>query len=191
MAEVMPYTCQDIARLANIWTVVKGLGQGTYLEVGSYQGGTALHICNAMPQVGSKFYCVDPFETGSFEHVHSWEKKPAEFTDTRQDAVVALLSHKHFAQVVPGFFPSAIEPMNLKDIVFCHLDVNMYEATRKSLDFLVQRIAPHGCIIVDDYGHSLTPGVNRAVEEFLAEEPHFRSIPLFPCQVLLLAKGLR
>jgi O-methyltransferase len=188
--QVKDFTCLDIARLANIWMFVRQCGPGVYLEVGSYRGGTARHICNAMPQKDSTFYCVDPFETGGYEHVHDWEQKPAEFTDTRQHAVAALLSDKPFAHVVCGFFPPAIEPLDLQGVVFCHLDVNMYDATKKSLQYLAPRMERQSCIVVDDYGHRNTPGVALAVKDFLTACPDFLAFPIFPCQALLIPRHL-
>ncbi len=189
--QVKEHTCLDIARLANLWMLARQCGPGTYLEVGSYRGGTARHICNAMTQPNSEFYCVDPFETGSYEKVLDWEEefRPGDFMDTQQSAVVALLADKPFAHVIRGFFPAAVETLNLKNVAFCHLDVNMYEATRKSLEYLAPRMAPRSCIVVDDYGHRITPGVVRAVQDFLKEEPDFLLFPLFPCQALLIPRN--
>lgn len=186
--EARRYTLQDVARLANIWTLVKGLGPGTYLEAGSYRGGTALHICNAMPQEGSRFYCVDPFESGGYESQQGWEQslKMTEFMDTSHAAVVQLLARKPFAHAIQGFFPAAVEPLDLTEIVFCHLDVNMYDATRKSLEYLAPRLARRGAILVDDYGHKDGPGVKTAVDEFVAAHPEFMAVPMFPIQMLLL-----
>lgn len=189
--QVKAHTCLDIARLANLWMFVRRCGPGTYLEVGSYRGGTARHICNAMTQPDSDFYCVDPFETGSYEKVLDWEEefRPGDFMDTQQSAVEALLADKPFAHVVRGFFPLAVEPLNPHDIAFCHLDVNMYDATRKSLEYLAPRLANRSLIVVDDYGHRYTPGVARAVDDFTAENQDFVLLPLFPCQALLIPRN--
>src|ERR1700739_2690002 len=59
VAEVRDFTCLDLVRLANLWTLVKMAGQGTFLEVGSFRGGTALHICNAMEGRDAPFFSID------------------------------------------------------------------------------------------------------------------------------------
>ncbi len=190
--QVKDFTCLDFARLANIWMLVKMAGPGVFLEVGSYRGGTALHICNAMEQAGSPFYCFDPFETGGFEKMNEWENtfKPTDFMDTLYESVVKLLSSQPFAKAVRGFFPKAAEDLNLRDIAFCHLDVDMYDATMRSLEFLTPRLAKRGLIVIDDFGHRETPGVSKAVSEFVAAHPAFLAIPMFPCQAVLLSKSL-
>lgn len=190
--EAMPHTMQDVARLANLWTAVKMAGPGTYLEAGSFLGGTALHICNAMPQVGSQFYCVDPFESGGYEVMQDWEQhfQSNTFTETKYAKVEKLLAHKPFAKAIQGFFPAAAEPLDLQSIAFCHLDVNMYDATRKSLEYVAPRLAPRSLIVADDYGHKDSPGVKFAVDEFVAAHSEFLAIPMFPIQMLLLPKHL-
>jgi len=41
VTQVKDHTCLDFARLANIWNLARLVGPGTFLEVGSYKGGTA------------------------------------------------------------------------------------------------------------------------------------------------------
>jgi O-methyltransferase len=193
VSQVKECTCLDVARLANLWTTVRLAGPGTFLEVGSYRGGTALHICNAMDDCGAtgRFFSFDPFESGGFETLVDGDQafKPMDFTDTRFDAVTRLLSGKPFATVVQGFFPSAAEGRQLGAIAFCHLDVDVYEGTRKSLEYLEPRLAPKGLIVLDDLDHKECPGVRKAMTEFLMAHPRFVAIPMFPCQAVLVPKS--
>jgi Methyltransferase domain len=189
--EIKELTCLDFARLANIWMLVQRAAPGLFFEVGSFKGGTARHICNAMPQ-DAPFYCFDPFEKGGFEGLGPDDSifKPMDFTDTQYERVVLLLASKPNATVIQGFFPAAAEGLDLHDISFCHLDVDTYEATRNSLEFLAPRLAQKGIIVVDDYGHRETPGVVNAVADFLAAHPSFFVLPMFPCQAVILSKDL-
>ncbi len=190
--QVKKYTLLDIARLANLWNMVRMVGPGIFLEVGTFRGGTALHICNAMVDRNAPFYCFDPFEKGAFENMSDVDMPfmPQPFTKTKFSSVVELLSSRPNAKVVQGFFPAAAADMNLQNIAFCHLDVDIYEATKKCLDYVAPRLAPRGLIVVDDYGSVDTPGVKKAVAEFLAERPSFLFVPMFPVQALLLPKSL-
>jgi O-methyltransferase len=192
VAQVRKHTCLDVARLANLWNLARLAGPGIFLEIGSFQGGTALHICNAIAHRDATFYCFDPFEKGGFENMTDLDKcfKPNDFTNTRFESVVELLSSKPNAKVIQGFFPAEAESLELRDIAFCHLDVDIYDATRRSLEYLAPRLAPRGLIVIDDFGQTETPGVNRAVAEFLAGHPSFLLIPMFPVQAVLLPKSL-
>jgi hypothetical protein len=191
VAQVKDICCLDVARLANVWNLARLAGPGIFMEVGTYQGGTALHICNAIENRGTDFYCFDPFEKGGFEKLSTPDKgfSLPDFTDTRYEDVVKLLSSKPNVKVIQGFFPAAAENLNLHDIAFCHLDVDVYEATKNSLEYLSTRLAPRGLIVIDDLGLCETPGVNKAVEEFLAAHPSFLLIPMFPAHGVLLPKS--
>lgn len=181
-----------MVRLANLWTLVKMVGTGTFLEVGSFRGGTALHICNAMEGRSDSFFSIDPFETGGFEGLIECDQawNPSDFTNTHYDAVTELLAPKPFAKVIRGFFPAAAEQLDLKSVAFCHLDVDIYNATLNGLEYLAPRLARKGLIVVDDAGHNETPGVSLAVRDFLATNPSFVAIPMFPCQSVVLPKHL-
>ncbi len=176
MAQVKEYSCLDEARLANVWNLVKLAGDGIFVEVGSFLGGTALHICNAMDDshhAGARFYSFDPFEQGGFESIGPDETKFRidSFTETNYAAVVRRLSAKPNAQVVQGFFPQAAEPFDLRNIAFCHLDVDLYEANLKCLNYLAPRLAPRSLILVDDLGQVETPGVRNSDPSFPGAEP--------------------
>ena len=193
--EVKKYTCLDEARLANVWNAVKLAGDGIFVEAGTYRGGTALHICNAIDHfqhANAKFYCFDPFEKAGFEGFRPDETsfKIDEFTDTSYAAVVHLLAAKPYAQAVQGFFPQAAEPFDLREIAFCHLDIDLYEPTLNSLNYLAPRLARRGVILLDDLGHLSTPGVPDAVNRFLSGNPSFLLIELFPHQGILLPRHL-
>lgn len=195
LSQVKDLSCLDVARLANLWNLARLVAPGVFLEVGCYRGGTALHICNAIDhgEARSRFYCFDPFETGGFEKINDCDQafKPTDFMDTQFEAVTRLLSSKPFAKVVQGFFPAAAEGMKLRDIAFCHLDVDVYGATRDSLEYLAPRLASRSIIVVDDVGHRETPGVERAMTEFVAAHPSFLAIPMFPCQAVLVPRAFQ
>ncbi len=191
VGQVEGLTLLDEARLAHVWNTVQLVGDGTFLEVGSYRGGTALHICNAMDdsrRSAAKFYCFDPFEKGNFETFRPDEVQFGgdRFTATDYAEVVQLLSSKPHARAVQGYFPQAAEPFDLRNIAFCHLDVDLYDATLKSLNFLAPRLAPRSAILIDDLDNKETPTVREAVNDFLAGNPSFLLIEMFPYQGLLL-----
>ena len=184
-------TLLDVGRLANLWYLARQAGEGTYLEVGSYKGGGALHICNAVRARKPRFYSFDPFEDGGFESIGDADDlfHKNQFTDTSYRAVANLLSVHPNATAVRGFFPAAAQTMDLGPIAFCHLDVDVYEATRDGLAYLAPRLARHSFIVLDDINREVK-GVDQAVAEFLAAHPSFLHIPLFPSQGLLLSTKL-
>lgn len=190
--QVKNYSCLDIARLANVWTFARMAGPGIFLEVGAYKGGTALHICNAMLNPNSPFYCFDPFEAGGFQTLGMRDRAFTEdgFNDAQYEAVVQLLSSKPNARAVQGYFPAAAQGLDLHDVSFCHLDVAVYQATVDALAFVAPRLAPQGFILLDDVGNKNTPGVTQAMSEFLATHKNFIAVRMFPYQAVLLPSSL-
>ena len=174
----------DDARLANIWAYAKLSGPGSMLEVGSWHGGGALHIANACPD--RPIFVFDPFsDNQSFESLdEELDTSFAinQFTDTSEGYVKNLFaSHERKATIVKGFFPGSALNVDLGEIAFCHLDVDVYGATKKSLYFLSGRLAKRSFILLDDYQRE-AKGVDAAVDEFLRDHPQFRCFPLHPSQ---------
>jgi O-methyltransferase len=191
VAEARHHTLLDVGRLVNLWYLARQAGDGAFLEVGSYRGGGALHICNAVKDRRPRFYSVDPFEDGGFKSVGDKDNlfEEGQFTDTSYREVVKLLAKHPNAQVIQGFFPSAVRDADLSQIAFCHLDVDVYEATRESLVFLAPRMAPRSFIVLDDVYRNVR-GVTDAVDEFLRDNPSYLMLPLFPSQGVLLSTKL-
>lgn len=193
VAAAKEHSCLDAARLANLWNMVQLAGDGTFVEVGSFRGGTALHLCNAIDtwHAGARFFSFDPFETGGFEGMTDVDRafKPGDFTNTHYEAVKTLLAGKPRATVVQGFFPQAAMGHELGEIAFCHLDVDIYDATLRSLEYLAPRLSARGLIVVDDFGHREAPGVEKAAREFVAANPAYLLIPMFPCQAVVMPRS--
>lgn len=182
----------DDARLANLWAYAKLSGPGSMLEVGCWHGGSALHIANAWPD--RPIFVFDPFsDTRSFESLDEGLDTSFalnQFTDTSEGYVRKLfLSHGRKAEIVKGFFPASAVNVDLGEIAFCHLDVDVYEATRQSLDYLADRLAKRSFVLIDDYQREAR-GVDVAVDEFLKGHPRFRCFPLHPSQGLLFSLDL-
>jgi O-methyltransferase len=189
-ASVRQHTLLDVARLANLWCLAQFVGDGIFIEVGSYKGGGALHICNAV-RGRRKFYCFDPFEDAGFASIQAQDElfHKDQFRDTHYDSVVELLRVHNNAEAIKGFFPSTAYHLSLNQIAFCHLDVDVYQATKDSLDFIKDRLAPKSLIVLDDLNRGVK-GVQQAVLEFLNDNPGFMLLPMFPSQGILLSKAL-
>ena len=60
-----------------------------------------------------------------------------------------------------------------------HLDVDVYTPIKFVLDALWPRIAPHGFILVDDYGFTTCKGAKKAVDDFMARTRDCASNSIF------------
>jgi Macrocin-O-methyltransferase (TylF) len=145
------------------------------LEVGVYKGGSSWFLAFAGSTLAPgrvRLTAVDTFEghstldlPGGSEGPH----RPASFADTGYEQVREYLSSFDFVEVVKGRIQDVAGRLEARRIHLAHVDVDIYAPTRFTLDFLAQRMAPGGAIVVDDYDFKTCAGVKQAVDEFAAE----------------------
>jgi hypothetical protein len=158
----------------------KSSAPGDFAEVGVYLGLSAEVVCRAkgekclwlfdtfegLPQVGAH----DPlFEKGTYcGSVESVRRRLAQWNDVH---------------LVKGLFPLSSEPVRDKTFGFVHLDVDIYESTKASLEFFYGRMEKGGIIITHDYGQAA--GVKKAFDEFFEGKPErIIELPMSQCMVI-------
>jgi O-methyltransferase len=70
-----------------------------------------------------------------------------------------------------GWIPERFPDVAGRKFSFVHIDVDLYEPTRDSIQFFYPRMSTGGIIVCDDYGFTTCPGAIKAVDEFLADKP--------------------
>ena len=189
IAAVEKHTLLDVARLANLWNLARLTGPGKMMEIGTFRGGGALHISNACPD--REMFVFDSFEgfrdlKAGLDDIFGADW----FKDASPEVVEKLfLPHNRKVKVVKGFFPDSAAGLDLRPVAFCHLDVDVYEATRDSLNYLCDKLAPRSLIVLDDFQRG-AHGLDKALREFVASHPGFLSYPMFPGQAVLLSCDL-
>lgn len=148
---------------------------GDMVEFGCYAGRTAAVLAHV---VDKPLWLYDSFEglperaaqdagaAGNFQRGSlKLEKAEAEVFERFE-------KHKlRKPNVYKGWF-SAVMPGDLPErICFAHLDGDFYDSIRDSLRLVYPRLVPGAACIIDDYGWSGLPGVQAAVDEFMADKP--------------------
>ena len=82
-----------------------------------------------------------------------------------------LLSRFRNIHIYKGWIPDRFHEVADRQFSFVHIDVDLYQPTRDSIEFFYPRLAPGGIIICDDYGSTACPGATKAVNEFLRDKP--------------------
>jgi hypothetical protein len=112
----------------------------------------------------------------------------AMFRNTSKELVDSLFRHKNRNYgILDGYFPESCQGTDLGPISFVHLDVDVYEATRNSLTYIVPKLLAHSLIVLDDYKRN-TKGLERAVSEFSEVHPEWMVLPLFPGQGVMISR---
>ena len=65
-----------------------------------------------------------------------------------------------------GWIPACFEGLPELKYRFVHIDVDLYEPTRDSLEYFYPRLHEGGVIVCDDYAHLQWPGARKALDEY-------------------------
>lgn len=140
---------------------------GEIAEVGVYKGGSAKLIRETTKK---PLHLFDTFE-GLPNLSPSDDPKNFKSGDcyASLEGVKEYLKKYEGISYYKGLFPGTSGPIRDKLFSFVHLDVDMYESTRDSLEFFYSRMIPGGAIISHDYPSYA--GVKRAFDEFFKDKP--------------------
>jgi len=70
-----------------------------------------------------------------------------------------------------GWIPNEFPKVNNVKFAFVHIDVDIFQPTRDSLEFFYPRLVPGELFVFDDYGFDLCPSVTKAVDDFFLDKP--------------------
>lgn len=168
--QVTKNTLVDYPRLNKLAEFLKQTEQlpGAVAEVGVYKGGTAYLLASL---THNSVYLFDTFEgmpeTSSYDLHHK-----GDFADTSLRAVTELLKNLPNAIIYKGIFPSdTAHHVQGEQFSFVHLDCDIYQSLKESLEFFYPRMTQGGIIAFDDYAEPNCPGAKRAIDEFFATLP--------------------
>jgi len=157
-----------IANLIKYSTYCSAHVAGYIAEFGMYRGGSMDIIAKYNP--GKDIIGVDSFEGVPDASVHDFHQG-GDFGGLDSRAIIGYFNLMYPAvRIVKGFIPDVFKFFDEHSrFSFTHVDLDMYESIKSSLDFLVPRTNEGGMILLDDYKQRSTPGCERAIEDFFAE----------------------
>ncbi len=103
---------------------------------------------------------------------HPWAK-PGMFA-TSPDVLLKNLSVFDLLgckKVIPGWFEDTVPECLPDQICFAHLDGDLYESIKTSIEGVYPRLTKGSVCVIDDYGLIDFPGAKEAVDEFLNDKP--------------------
>lgn len=147
---------------------------GDTAECGAFMGLGSHLICMASRDSGGearRHLIFDSFEGLSEPSGNDgtyWTKGDLAYDEVR---IRANLAEFDFVTYLKGWIPERFAEVAERRFSFVHIDVDLAEPTRHSLEFFFPRLEVGGVIIVDDYGFASCPGVTAAVDDFIARNP--------------------
>lgn len=163
---------------------------GSVAEVGVYQGEFARYLNMLFPR--KKLFLFDTFS--GFEEsmvVNEDDKNQTDrwidlLKDTSMDLVLSKLPYKEQTVICKGVFPDTAKGIN-ETFSFVNLDIDLYDATYRGLNYFWNRLNAGGYIFVHDFEQWV--GVTKAVTQF-CKENNIGYVILPDCITACLAKPL-
>lgn len=160
---------------------------GHWIECGVLQGFSALLLATVARIhdpgfAGEKLHLVDSFEglskptredalgarksaTGAQELIFS---APAGHFATPMTHVQKVLRAFPAVEIHKGWIPGILRSLPERSWSFVHIDVDLYEPTKTSLEYFFPRLTPGGIVVNDDFNSPLFPGAGLAWHEFFS-----------------------
>lgn len=147
--------------LADMVAMAAGTPAGCFVEVGVFQGGSAVRLQAAALAQARELYLYDTF-TGI---PYAGELDSHQVGDFNQVDLEAIRAHLPHAKIVVGIFPASAVPM--PGVAFAHLDCDQYQSVRESAEYLESRMVKGGVMWFDD--STCLAGAFQAVYELYGE----------------------
>ncbi len=176
--DIKPHTLLGTDRLFMLWQYANSVKRidGEVAQVGVYQGGSAKLISEVFKNTNKDTYLFDTFSGMPDVDSNIDRHKKGDFKDTSLDSVRNLFSDRSNVYFYPGVFPATSKPIHDKKFSFVYIDVDIYQSTKDSLVFFYPRMTTGGIIVLDDYQGKHTPGVKKALDEFLQDKQEIVTI---------------
>ena len=141
--------------------------EGDTAEVGAFRGSSSALMCqvNQTAMHPRTHFIFDSFEGLSEPHNEDGEYWKKGDLTVVQSAMDIDPSDGEYV-VLAGWVPDRFAEVSERTFSFVHIDVDLYEPTRLSLEFFGPRMARGGIILCDDYGSERCPGASLAVDRY-------------------------
>jgi hypothetical protein len=140
--------------------------EGDVAECGTYKGATAYLLCRGFREKRVSVHLFDSFEGLSEPAAVDgayWRK--GSLTATEEELLRNLREFDNY-RVYKGWIPERFVDVADRKFRFVHIDVDLYQPTRDSLEFFYPRMVPGAIILLDDHGFKSCPGAKEAADEF-------------------------
>jgi len=149
--------------------------EGDTADIGVRYGTSSYFILAGLNAPNKAHHLFDSFEglseptVGDMENGKKtrWEKGDLQVDENVTRKNLSMFPNCHFHK---GWIPHRFPDVADKRFALIHIDVDLYEPTRDSLEFFYERVNPGGVIICDDYGLTTCFGARKAVNEFFADK---------------------
>jgi len=171
--QIRKFTLVDIYRCYELWSLAQQTSRidGAILEVGVWRGGSGCLLALAAPQ--KTVYLADTFEGVVNAGPRDTRYRGGEHSDTSEEVVRRLLASTGAtnAQLLKGIFPRDTAASISGPVSLLHVDVDVYQSAKDTVEWVLPRLLPGSIIVFDDYGFYGCEGITRYVSELREQHP--------------------
>ena len=174
-------------RLFLLYSVTKALANvpGDIAECGVREAKSAYFVLQALVSTDSKkLHLFDSFEGLSAPTENDldsngetvWERGILACSEEKVRKNLAGFEAR--IELYKGWIPDRFPDVANEQFCLVHVDVDLFEPTRDSVEFFYPRLVPNGILIFDDYGSGFCRGARQAIDTFFADKPeHLIHLP--------------
>ena len=147
---------------------------GDVFEAGVGSGGSARLMIDLIEanRCSKQLWLLDTFK--GYQNIHpAKDGTHVKTSDCRcnslEDVKKLLQSDRCQIHFVEGIIPDTLVKVESQQFCFAHIDVNLYEPTKASFEFVLSRLCKSGVIVFDDYNWPATYGARQAIDEVCAQ----------------------
>ena len=165
--QIEAYTKVGIPRCFELWELLRQCSslEGDVLEVGVWRGGTGVLLAEGARRLWGNartVFLADTFQGVVKAGPKDDYYKGGEHADTSPEIVEGLARGLGLSnvQLLPGVFPEETGgKLEDRRFCFCHVDVDVYQSAKDTVDWVWPRMPVGGIVVYDDYGFYGCEGV--------------------------------
>lgn len=140
--------------------------EGDTAECGVWRGGSSWLIARGL---GRTHWAFDSFEglsePGPSDGAHF---RKGELSASEEEFRARMKGVENL-RVLKGWIPARFPEAAGRRFAFVHVDVDLAQPTKDSIEFFWPRLNPGGALLLDDYGFAICPGVRKEVDAYFKE----------------------
>ena len=181
-------TLLDQQRLFTLFNIIQQTSRmsGDILDIGCMRGGAGLLMSSFNSKGGT--YLIDTFD--GFHEEEKYHKKNIFIFKGIDELKKNIKDFKlKRTYVLKQVFPDRKKLKNINKLKVCHIDVNTYQSTKNSYNYVKKKIVKAGFIVFDDYGIFGVEQVTKFVNEIKKKDKKlFYFINNYMGQCILIKK---
>ena len=157
---------------------------GDVVECGTFQGLSAFQIGRIIKEntIDKSFHIFDSFEglsvhneEGDIGQTEELNEKLRKQFSYGEGLVRQNLNDYNFINYYKGWIPDRFNEVEDKKFCFVHIDVDLFQPIKDSIEFFYPKLVDRGIMVFDDYGYTAQfPGAKKAVDEAIMKlKPSF------------------